>query len=40
MTVRGRESAVVVDFRNGRIIRFLVIQDTVPALVTTRKYGQ
>jgi ketosteroid isomerase-like protein len=37
---RGRESAAVVDFRDGRIIRFLVIQDAIPTLVTTRKYGQ
>lgn len=36
-TVRARESAVVVDFVNGRIVRFLVIQEAVPALSATRK---
>lgn len=40
LTVRGREAAVVVDFENGRIIRFLVIQDPVPAQVATRKGGR
>lgn len=37
ITVGGRESAVVVDFENGRIVRFLVVQDAVPAQVAIRK---
>lgn len=40
ITVGGRESAVVVDFVDGRIIRFLVVQDAAPALSATRRYGR
>lgn len=41
IVVRGVAGARrgVVDFVNGRIIRFLVIQGALPARVATRKYG-
>ena len=40
VTVGGREAAVVVDFERGRIVRFLVVQDAVPALSAARAYGR